>query len=175
MPIPTKEIFAEALEKLILTKDIDQITVKDLIGQCPLSRSAFYYHFQDLDALIQWILQKDVDQIVKESSAASTSREALLPYVNYVVKRQKVLRRALNSPRRGAIEKLMFDGTRRFLTGLPPQILPFCTRQSSEDKEFLVNFYACAVTGLWILNADTPSLDAEALIDRLERLILRCK
>ena len=51
----TKLQLEEAFKKLLLEKPFHKITIKDLTDACYLSRMSFYYHFQDLYDLTEWI------------------------------------------------------------------------------------------------------------------------
>lgn len=66
MPIRMKEIIADAAKKLVIEKKIKRLTVKDIVAECGITRQTFYYHFDDIPALIQWILQKDADCLLQE-------------------------------------------------------------------------------------------------------------
>lgn len=54
MPIDVKKRIVEAFVKLSKEKNIDKITVKDIVDECGISRQAFYYHFQDILEVIEW-------------------------------------------------------------------------------------------------------------------------
>lgn len=60
----TKNSFAEAIKKLLLTKDLHQIRVKELCDMVGAKRPTFYYHFQDKYELISWIYEKDMKQAI---------------------------------------------------------------------------------------------------------------
>ena len=54
MPVQVKPMIAEAFIRLSKQKNIDKITVKDLVEACGISRQTFYYHFQDILEVIEW-------------------------------------------------------------------------------------------------------------------------
>ena len=54
MPVNVKPMIAEAFLKLSKEKNIDKITVKDIVDTCGISRQSFYYHFQDILEVIEW-------------------------------------------------------------------------------------------------------------------------
>ena len=43
----TKYALESSLKKMMLTKPLDKITIRDLTEDCGISRMAFYYHFKD--------------------------------------------------------------------------------------------------------------------------------
>ena len=59
MPVNVKNLIAETFVKLSDEKNIDKITVKDIVEACGISRQAFYYHFRDKYDLVNWIFYVD--------------------------------------------------------------------------------------------------------------------
>ncbi len=60
MPINMKEHICDALVRLLDTKDINRITVTDLVQACAISRPSFYYHFRDLNEVIRYTLRREL-------------------------------------------------------------------------------------------------------------------
>ena len=55
-----KEIEAKkAMEKKTLSK----ITVSELIAECNVNRKTFYYHFDDIYALLKWTLEEEKENL----------------------------------------------------------------------------------------------------------------
>ena len=59
----TKEALAAAMKKLLATKPVDKITVKDLVEECGVNRQTFYYHFDDVYDLLEWVFEQDADRV----------------------------------------------------------------------------------------------------------------
>ena len=55
----TKLALEAALKKELLTKSLDKITINELAEDCGISRMAFYYHFKDIDDLVEWVCVED--------------------------------------------------------------------------------------------------------------------
>ena len=64
MPVNVKNLIAETFVKLSDEKNIDKITVKDIVEACGISRQAFYYHFQDLLEVIEWSMEQAFEQLL---------------------------------------------------------------------------------------------------------------
>ena len=58
MAVNMKSMIAETFMALSKTKDVDKITVMDLVKACHISRQTFYYHFQDILEVIEWSMQQ---------------------------------------------------------------------------------------------------------------------
>ena len=66
MPRSTKQDILDTLLLMLKDRTLDDITVKDLTERCGISRQAFYYHFQDLYAVVDWALQEELTLLYKE-------------------------------------------------------------------------------------------------------------
>lgn len=66
MPRSTKQDILDTLLLMLKDRTLDDITVKDLTERCGISRQAFYYHFQDLYAVVDWVLQEELTLLSKE-------------------------------------------------------------------------------------------------------------
>ena len=52
----TKKVLASSLKELMRHKPFSKITVKEIIQNCGVNRNTFYYHFDDIYALLRWML-----------------------------------------------------------------------------------------------------------------------
>ena len=52
MPAFTKKAIADSFLKLLREKPLDKITIKDIVEDCGINRNTFYYHFEDIPALV---------------------------------------------------------------------------------------------------------------------------
>lgn len=49
----TKKALSDALKKLMSQKAFSKITVSEIIRMCNVNRKTFYYHFEDIQALLK--------------------------------------------------------------------------------------------------------------------------
>ena len=68
MSLTTKRALAESLKKLLSKKNLDKITVKDIVTDCGVNRQTFYYRFHDLYALTEWALRDEVESLFGENT-----------------------------------------------------------------------------------------------------------
>ena len=54
MPNAMKYALAQSLKKLLSTRKLDKITVKDIAEDCGVNRQTFYYYFRDIYDLLEW-------------------------------------------------------------------------------------------------------------------------
>ena len=64
MAIDMKKTIAEAASNLLFEKKVKKLTVKDIVEECHITRQAFYYHFEDIPDLIQWVLYQEMEIVL---------------------------------------------------------------------------------------------------------------
>ena len=170
MPVDVKSAVASAFLEMAARKDVDKITVKDLVEACGISRQTFYYHFRDIVDVLEWTARQGVERLLAQSLKAPSPREALKLFVNFAAESQPMVRRLLNSQRREAMERIMVETARSYLEGsarewgIEPPL-------NQADWQVTLDFYACGMAGL-LLGSDrrTPQ-DRERLANQLARLL----
>ena len=68
-----KNTFLEMLEEMPL----NQITVKALVEKCGINRNSFYYHYQDIPALIEEIVTEDANEIISSYASIESMQMGL--------------------------------------------------------------------------------------------------
>ena len=56
----------ESMLRLLEERPLNRITVKDIVEDCGINRNTFYYHFEDIPALIEAIILEQVNQIMAQ-------------------------------------------------------------------------------------------------------------
>ena len=89
----TKELFAESLKELAVSKNISKITVKEISANCGFTSKTFYNHFQDKYALIEWIYSTAAEKIFNKMDGENyTWNNTLTDGLNYFLENKKFLR-----------------------------------------------------------------------------------
>lgn len=55
-----------------------------MAAECGISRQAFYYHFQDILAISEWVLQEKLKELLSDAKAEMSPREKLYRFVKTV-------------------------------------------------------------------------------------------
>lgn len=167
----TKALIADAYVTLTAQKPIDKITVKDVVEACGITRQTFYYHYQDLLEVIEWIVSRGIDDLIARTIAAESQREAIRVIVSACETQPEFLGRLFNSRRREEAERILFDGIRRYFLEVLRRS-PVAPRiRYASDLETALTFYSCAITGVLMENTFQRHLDPEILTDQLLRLL----
>lgn len=76
-----KSVIADTFMALSKTKDVDKITVMDLVKACHISRQTFYYHFQDILEVIEWSVQQAFQEILIRKMETDTPEETIRIFI----------------------------------------------------------------------------------------------
>ena len=60
----TKAHIAKVLKVQMQHKPLDRITIAELSAAAHVNRNTFYYHFDDIYALLKWTLEADIGRKV---------------------------------------------------------------------------------------------------------------
>ena len=115
MPVNVKPLIADAFLKLSKEKNIDKITVKDIVDECGISRQSFYYHFQDILEVIEWSAEQAFQKLLERSMETDDAEAVFQDFITASDEASAMLRKLLNSQKREQVERLMVRSVRAYL------------------------------------------------------------
>ncbi|MEG0779614.1 MAG: TetR/AcrR family transcriptional regulator [Oscillospiraceae bacterium] len=167
----TKRALAASLKKLLAEKPLDKITVVDIVEDCEVNRQTFYYHFQDIYDLIEWIFLTETTRVLDGKKTYDTWQQGFLQVFDYVLENKPLMVNVYHSVRRDELERYLYEVTCHLLMGVvEEQAAGLSVRE--EDKQFIADFYKYAFVGLlldWIRRGLTD--DPTRIVERLSVLI----
>lgn len=167
----TKNALAHSLKSLMEHTPLNKITVKHLVENCGVNRQTFYYHFQDIYALLGWIYQTEAVESLTEYRSYSTWTDGFYKIFCYIENNKTFCRNTLNSLGRTHLDVYLYEVTHNLIMGVIDE-LACGIKVCGEDKEFVANFYTLAFTGLiiqWMRgNMQEPP---KQIIEKLSELI----
>ena len=104
----TKKTLAASLKRFMEKKPLSKITVSEIITDCGVNRKTFYYHFEDIYALLKWMLEEEAVDVVKQFNLLVDYREAVLFVLNYVKTNKHLLCCAYDSMGRDKMKRFFF-------------------------------------------------------------------
>lgn len=116
MPVDMKNIISEKFVSMASSKSIDKITVKALIEECDISRQTFYYHFKDIMDVIEWSVNKKMEDTLLKSLKAQKPEEAIEIFILSAAQNKDLIQKLLNSQRREHVEMAFMRATRTYLS-----------------------------------------------------------
>ena len=160
MAVNMKSMIAETFMALSKTKDVDKITVMDLVKACHISRQTFYYHFQDILEVIEWSMQQAFQEILTRKVDTDVPEKTIRTFIESSSEADALLKKLLHSKRREQIETILVNIVRSYLREL-------INRQESKpnlllaDAKVILDFCTYGIVGLLLENCGKKSLDKE--------------
>lgn len=148
----TKLALANSLKKLLMCKPLNKITIADITSDCGVNRMTFYYHFQDIYDLVDWILEKDAERVLEEHQSYDSLQDAFVTVLQQVRQNRTLVLNLYRALQRDQIEQYLYRL-------MDPIMHDFALREGEgltvpeQDKQFVLDFYKCAFVGLvleWI-------------------------
>ena len=79
-----KELLAESFRELAGQKNIDKITVQEIVDNCDYSTATFYRHYKDKYDLIAWDYAHKAEEIMAQLGASDTHwKQTLMDWAEY--------------------------------------------------------------------------------------------
>lgn len=75
---------AEAMKVCMKTSSVENITVKQIVEQCGVSRQSFYRKFIDKYDLVNWYFDRLLEQSFREMGKGETIRDGLIKKFQYI-------------------------------------------------------------------------------------------
>ena len=140
----TRQKICAAYLKLIEQKPADKITVKDIAKESGVNRNTFYYHYQDIDALVDDIAKSQTEMLISRYPAAADSVEAGVDFaVKSALDKKKVLMYLYQSSSRTIFENYLWKICDGFVDN-------YVKKNTSEDRSFFIRYQKCFLFGLLI-------------------------
>lgn len=170
MPVNVKAMIADSFVQMSKEKDIDKITVKDLVERCNISRQSFYYHFQDLLEVIEWSVEQAFQSLSERSLEMEDSGAVLDEFMTAADEADALMQKLLHSQKREQIEQILAKAVRAYLQE-QMQRKNLKTDIPYEDMEMALSFYTYGIVGLMIERCGKKRTDRKRVTQQMRRLL----
>ena len=169
----TKKSLAESLKRAMRTKAFSKITVSEIINDCGVNRKTFYYHFEDIYALLKWMFEEEAIEVVKQFDLLVDYEEAIRFAMSYVDENDYIISCAYDSIGRDEMKRFFYAD----FVGVVTSVIDAEASQLGIDvdpdfKDYVAKFYTEALSGMlidWVKNKDKG--DRETTIQYLTKII----
>lgn len=159
MASSTKESLGNALKKMLTIKPIDKITIKDLVEECGVNRQTFYYHFDDVYDLLEWVFEEDANRVLPDEIRYDEWREHVLMFFQYLKDNRNFVLNVYNSQNRSYLLRYFKRRLHYCIHGFAV-IVADGKNIAWSDLEYVCDFYANGIVGIisqWLdMNMQTP-------------------
>lgn len=167
----TKRALAASLGKLLLQKQFDKITVIDITEACGVNRQTFYYHFKDIQDLLEWLFNDSIEQAVRDKKTYTTWQQGFLQILHTIQHHKTAILNVYKAMRYEKLVYYMQTVTTSFILSVVEEKAQYVAL-AEEDLRFITSFYAYAFSGIildWIRRG--MSQNPEQITENLSLLV----
>ncbi|MGO4945172.1 TetR/AcrR family transcriptional regulator C-terminal domain-containing protein [Blautia sp. Sow4_E7] len=162
----TKYKLAHSMKECMLTTSVENITVKQIVENCGLTRQTFYRNFLDKYDLINWYFDKLLLKSFEHMGRGKTVYDALVKKFTYIQEEQAFFAAAFRYDNQNSLRQHDFELILDFYENL---IRENTGRSLDEDTHFLLEMYCQSsifMTIKWVLGEMecTPEKLAQILV-----------
>lgn len=142
-----RQEMADAAFRLLMDKKVRKLTVKDIVEECNITRQSFYYHFENIPALLMWQTEKNIRQMLEDARFKKDREETLKYFLLVALNAKPVVDRTMNSPYGQELERLLKELIYRLAMesakadGIPPV-------QDQNMLHLIMRYHFNAVVGI---------------------------
>lgn len=149
----TKNVLAESLIELTETKNIEKITIQDIVENCGTGRQTFYNHFTDKFDLINWVYKKNADDIFKIFTSDNSLHESIAKMCLLFLSKKKFFLRVYKMTDKYSFTNYLFEYTKDFyINSIANQ---FGKEEITDDLIYTIEFYSYGGVNMfkaWVLD-----------------------
>lgn len=172
----TKRVLAAALKDQLSRQRLDEITIQGLADSAEVSRKTFYYHFQDIYDLLEWILLDDLKRLLAVDQSPDGWRQGVRDIFDYFQRNKAVILNVYRSLEEK--EPLLEAHISRLVRPMMERIFDCQPRHEQinlSDRQFILDLYSFGLVELflrWIGNGMKP--DGHVLMGQIDRIVGGC-
>ena len=137
-----KRTFLELLEE----RPFNQITVKDIVKACGINRNSFYYHYADLPALVEELIDEEIGRFVREEKTFSSLEESMSEALAFFREHRRAAYHVYNSVKRDVFDRYLMKNCESVGAGYVNSFWGE-TLLSQEDRQAIIHFNAYILYG----------------------------
>lgn len=158
----TKTALVTALKNIMSKKQLNRITISEICTECGVNRKTFYYYFNDIYELIEWMLKQEAIETINEFDLLNDYESAILFTIGYIRNNRHILSCAFDSAGKSVVQDFIYGS----FIETARKTIKECSRINSipvspDFEEFMCRFLAHSTAGMInehlanIENADT--------------------
>lgn len=163
----TKQALANSLKSLLQKKTLNKITIKDIVDDCGVNRQTFYYHFQDVYDLVDWIFHHDFERLLKDYSDYTSWHQGCRRILDYMQENRSLVLNVYHSVNRVQLEDHLKSWLKPILTSIVSEVAQ-SMEVSQENRDFVTDVYVLMMVGFFMewMEYDMPK-DKLGKLDKL--------
>mgnify|MGYP004555923945 CR=1 FL=1 len=169
--LTTKKAIAYSLKELLVEKPLSKITVNDITLKCDINRQTFYYHFQDIIDLVEWICIEDADKALKDKDTYENWVDGFLSIFKLLEADKIFITNIYKSVSLELLQKYLY----KLVYPIIYSVVDEKTKNKpvrEDDKKFISNFYMYSFVAIvleWVKN-DMKD-DPKQIVERVSSIV----
>ncbi len=103
----TRNAIKASFRKLLNEHPLNRITVREIAADCGINRNSFYYHYHDIPALIEEIVQDEADRMVADYPDISSLEECVEAAFRFILENRRSINHVYHSVNREVFEQYL--------------------------------------------------------------------
>ncbi len=149
MPNFTRNAIKASFLRLLSQRPLNQITVKDIVADCGVNRNSFYYHFEDLPALLEEVVSEQVAAMMDQHPTIDSVEDGSDAIVEFVTRNRRAVYHIYNSLSRDVFERHLMKLCQYVVTAYVDAALKGRT-VSGDTRDVIVHYHCCVCFGMVI-------------------------
>ena len=142
----TRAAIIAAFAQLLEERPLNKITVKDIVDTCDINRNTFYYHFQDIPALLQEMMDEKAALLIQQHYTFGRPLDCIQPALQY----GKAHKQAILHVYRAVPRETFLTYLERLSQHMVDEYFCNISKELSiqaEDAHILSSYYKCTTVG----------------------------
>ena len=140
----------ESVLRLLEERELNKITVKDIVDECGINRNTFYYHFEDISSLIEAIIIREVDHVMTQYRDIASMEECIEMAMRLVSDHKHAIYHIYHSSNRDFLERRLMEICKYAATQFVEKTAGDQLIRP-EDRDLIVQSYQCELFG-WVID-----------------------
>ncbi|MBR3437033.1 MAG: TetR/AcrR family transcriptional regulator C-terminal domain-containing protein [Lachnospiraceae bacterium] len=95
---------------LLNCKKLADISVKDIVDDCRINRSSFYYHFTDIPTLLKSIMIESTSEIIRQYPETKSATQCVRELLDFMLENKRAVLHVYRSASREMMSSLLTKG-----------------------------------------------------------------
>ena len=154
MPNAMKYALAQSLKKLLSTRKLDKITVKDIAEDCGVNRQTFYYYFRDIYDLLEWNFCDATERLIRSGLDHGDWRSGVKAVTEYLQENRTLVWNAYHSISHDSVSEFLKRTLRpHILSAVREEAKGLDWEPCQENVDFVADIFTLTAAGIvmeWI-------------------------
>ena len=156
----TQKMIADVFMQLLMRKNLDKITVREIVDRCDINRNTFYYHYTDIYDLFDTMFCDALSKMADQIGDPIGRREALSLTAGFMETYKNAIRNAYYSSAGSLMEERIAAFLDSFYNSAAERSINKQQLVRHTDKKFVVTSFRCATSGMiknWLDDDSQPA------------------